>query len=319
MKTKPFAVFVISFFFCPFASVAQTDAVEAARTLRAMYFQRDFEGAVAQGKDATAKFPQALDLRAWYLLSLARNDQAKEAVAAAEEMLSSAKESPWAHFALAGALNYLSSRGDEALAASEKVLALVPEHPDAIWLRAETLMRQKKHEEAVRFVDSQPPGLKNSAELLSIKASALYTWSQGPPRDESRLAAAYSAWEEARKIDPSNVSAQHLPGWNLLNSRRIPEAYPLLKKASELSPLSTSLRTTLWRAIMARTDITAESKNKEVESDMDSFLQRRGSYPGALSSVASYAREFKLPAMTKLAEERILERFPDSVEAEWVL
>ena len=318
MRTTSLAVLFFPFFFDPFVSLAQTDSGEAARLLRAMHFQYDFEGAVAQGKEITTRFTQAPDLRAWYILSLARN-QSKEAVAAAEDMLSFAKDSPWAHFALAGALNYLSLRGDEALAASEKVLTLLPQHPDAIWLRAKIFMRQKKYEEAVRFLDSQPAHLKNSAELLATKGDLLYYWSQVAPRDESRLAAAYTAWEEARKTDPTNVSAYYLPGTYLLNARRIPEAYPLLKKSVELSPVSTAIHTNLWRAIMGRRDTTPENKNKEVESDMESFLQRRGSYPGALSSIASYAREFKLPAMQKLAEERILEKFPDSMEAEWVL
>ncbi len=306
---------VIGIFFNP--TRAEETASEAAAKLRALYFARTFEAAAAEGKNLVAQFPDSPQTRAWYVLSLARSDREKEAVAEADAMVASSKENPWSWFALAGSLNFLSERGAEALAASEQALAMLPENEDAIWMRAETLVRQRKYNDAVAFVDSHREKVKNSAELLAAKANALYHASQQPRTlDQAKSNAALSAIEEARNLDAKNVTARLLSGSFLVGLRRSAEAVPFLKQALELSPDATGPHTLLWQAVMERADLTAEKKSAEVEADMAAFLERRGSFPGAVFAVATYARQFKLATRQREAEDRLLRDFPNEPSVE---
>ena len=119
----------------------------------------------------------------------------------------------WSWFAMAGALNYQGERQADAVAAGEKALALLPGNADAVWIRAQTLANDEKtRDEAIAFVDSQRPRLRNPANIIVTKGYALYSQSAGPKRDEAKLTAAFAAFEEARRIDPANLSAWYLPG-----------------------------------------------------------------------------------------------------------
>jgi tetratricopeptide (TPR) repeat protein len=113
-------------------------SAEAAR-LRALFFLRDFETGVLEGEKLVAGSPNASDLYAWYVLNLVRGGEEKRAVALAEEITKKKPQDPWAWFALAGALNYQSERPADAVSAGEKALKLLPNNPDIIWIRAQTL------------------------------------------------------------------------------------------------------------------------------------------------------------------------------------
>jgi tetratricopeptide (TPR) repeat protein len=299
--------------------LGQKQLDEATTKLRTLYFQRDYAGGYVEGKKLVARFPEALELRAWLILNMARNDMAEEAAAAAEEIVAANENSPWSWFALAGALNWQQERGEEALSASEKALAMLPDHPDVIWLRAETLMRQDKKDEAVAFVDQQRAKLKNPAELLATKGNALYALAMGRTVDEAKLEAAFAAFAEARTIDPSNVSAHYIAGTYLARLHRNTQAYPLLKTALALSPNATSIHTQLWQAVMGLKEKSPEEKHAEIEADIRAFLQNRSTYPDALSAVALIYGELKLAEKRRAMEEQILEQFPESREAEWML
>jgi len=202
---------------------------EAAR-LRALFFLRDFETGVLEGEKLVAGSPNASDLYAWYVLNLVRGGEEKRAVALAEEITKKKPRDPWAWFALAGALNYQSERPADAVSAGEKALKLLPNSPDIIWIRAQTLANdEKRRDVAIAFVDAQRGRLKNPAEILVTKGYALYRSASGPPRDEARTKLAFAAFEEARQIDPKNLNALYLAGAYLNGLRRSDEAYPLLK------------------------------------------------------------------------------------------
>ena len=75
---------------------------------------------MSEGKKLVARFPDNLHLRAWFIHHMAA-ENTKEAVAAAEEMVTSPENSVWGWVALASALDRLGKeRRDEALLASEK-------------------------------------------------------------------------------------------------------------------------------------------------------------------------------------------------------
>jgi hypothetical protein len=80
-------------------------------------------------------------------------------------MAASMPQNFWALIALGGALHYKGGLTAEAIDTAGLALALAPDHPDAVWLRAQTLAGDsKRREEAIKFIDSQRSRLKNPAE-----------------------------------------------------------------------------------------------------------------------------------------------------------
>ena len=300
--------------------VAQPAADAGAARLRALFFQRDYETGAIEGAKLVVAAPNRSDLKAWYVLNLARADQDDEAVRLAQQMTADAPEDGWAWLALAAALNYQGSKAAEAADAAAKAVALMPDHADAIWIRAQTLANDpKRREEAIAFVDTHRARVRNPAEILATRGYALYVLSSGPPRDEAKLKAALDAFEEARRADPTNVNAHYLPGSYLDGLRRTDGAIPLLKKALALAPGSVGVHQALWRALLGSREMSAEQKRQDVLSDLTAFLARHGDRPAALLAVALTAREIKAPDQQRASETKILEKFSDSPQAEWVL
>ena len=124
----------------------------ATQRQRGMYFTQEYERGFSEGERLLRRFPESSELKAWTLLSaspssMGHNDKA---VHAAEEMTVRHPEDPWGWFALAG-----PARGsDQALAASEKALAMMPRHPDFLWMKASCMQLVEQLEEAAAFVDA---------------------------------------------------------------------------------------------------------------------------------------------------------------------
>ncbi len=297
----------------------QNPSLRGAARLRALFFLRDFETGTIEGEKLAAASPDASDLSAWYVLNLVRSGDERRAVSLAEEMTKKKPRDPWAWFALAGALNYQSERPADAVTASETALKLLPNNPDFIWIRAQTLANdEKRRDEAIAFVDAQRGRLKNPAEILATKGYALYRSASGPPRDEARMKLSFAAFEEARQIDPNNLNALYLPGSYLNGLRRSDEAYPLLKKALAIAPDSAGVHQAYWNAVTGSRDFGADRKRQEIEADVNAFLKAHGDRPGALSAVASVARDMQWTERQRDCEDKILKNFPGSLEAEWI-
>ena len=198
-------------------------AAEAAARVRSMYFARDFEDAFENGKKLAATFPDSLELQAWLVLSMVRLHMRNEASEAIDKMIAKDAANAWTQFAMA------IKQGDSALAASEKVMAAMPDNPDAIWLRADTLIRHDMREEAIAFIDASRAKVKNAAELLAYKAQLLYLIAF-KAKNEAGMEEAFKVFEEARAIDPSNVNAYYLHASYLESAKRFDEAYRLMKR-----------------------------------------------------------------------------------------
>ena len=302
------------------APLAAQSARDSARRLRTLFLQRDYETAVLEGRKLVATFPDASELAAWHVLNLARGGQEDQAVTLAQELTKKKPGDGWAWLALGGALNYQRERPADAIAAAEKALGFLPGHPDAVWLRAQTLANdEKRRDEAIAFVDKHRSSLKNPAEILATKGYVFYVKSSSAGTGEEMMKVSLATFEEARRIDPSNLSAWYLPGSYLNGLRRSDEAYPLLKKAVELAPGSTAVHQAYWNAVNGSREFGPERKLKEIDADVAAFLEANGNRPGALSAVASISRTMKWADRQRTVEERILKDFSDSPEAEWVL
>ena len=300
-------------------AAAQPSSDASVTRLRTWYFQRNFDAAVIEGEKLVAASPQSTELKAWLVLNMARSGKTDEALALAREVASKHPEDPWANVALAGALHYKGGNTEEAIKTAEQAFKALPDHPDVIWLRGQTMAADsKRREEAIRFVDGQRTRLKNPAEILVTKGYALFA-SAGQPRDEAKVQASLASFEEARKIDPANVNAHYLPAVYLTQLRRFDEAIPLARAAVALSPGASDVHQGLWNSIKGSPTLGAEKKQAEIVADIRAFLRDHGNRPAALNAVASVARDMKLVEERDSAEQKILANFNDTREAEWVL
>ena len=301
--------------------LAQSPVDRDATRLRTLFFQRNFETGAIEGQKLVAAAPGSTELKAWMVLNMGRSGKADEAVAIAREMTSAAPKDPWATAALAAALHYQTGHTAEAIETAKRALEMLPDHPDLIWLRAQTMAADaKRREEVIAFIDGQRSRLKNPSEILNTKGYALYAMGTATQlRDDTKVNASFDVFAEARKIDPTNVNAHYLPATYMSRLRRNDEAHALLKTALTVSPASTEVHQAYWTAVRGSQALDADKKRAEVEADVQTFLREQGGRPGALLAVTNIARDMKLGDQLRGAEEKILAEFNDSREAEWVL
>lgn len=324
-RTSSIALPILLICLCAASTAAQTQVAEgasgAAAKLRAKYFARDFEGGYVEGKKLVSQYPDAVDVKVWLILNGSRNERADESLELAEQLKKANPDDGSSWFALAGALNFHSERSKEALAASERMQSLLPGNDDAIWLRATIIRMQGKVEDSLEFIEQHLTKVRNPSGLLVIKASNLYSQyaSQQQNRDEAKLKASTDAFADALRADPNNVNALYSQASYLLNQKKNAEAYVLLKKALTLAPDSNSIHGEYWRAISGMTDLDADAKQKAIEADIASLLDRRGTYVGTLLIVSNQYGSLKLADKKREIGDRILQLEPVSREAEWVL
>lgn len=302
-------------------SVHPRNAAQAAARLRALYFSRDFVGGTLEGARLVVRFPDSDEVRAWYLMNRVRPWHSDERlVRDAEAMVAVRPDSPWALFALAGVLNWSNVRSAEALDASERVLEAMPGDADALWLRVMTVAMHDKPRRAVRLARRSLTVVPEPANLLNAIGMAHYRMARGEfSLDEDVMARAFSAFEEARRADPKSVNAHFLHGQYLVYLKRNAEAYPLLKQAIALAPLSIDMRPSFWQAVMGLTERPATANAAEIETDIRRLRAARGRSPETLLAITRQYDEMGLEGKKREVQDRLLAVAPDSPEAEWVI
>ena len=302
---------------CPIPIQGQDTAEEAIERLRSLQIIRNHKDGYVEGKKLVARFPDNLHLRAWFIYHMAA-ENTKEAVAAAEEMVTSPENSAWSWVALASALDRLGKeRRDEALLASEKAMEMLPDHADVINTRADVLYGSNK-ENAIAFVDAYKTRVENPARLLVVKGNALY-YTSNRGRDSEKFEACLKAFAEARKADLDNANAYFRPAYYLYLVRRYDEAYPLYQKAAQLASTDTKVHQRFWRAIERLKNKPIAEKIAEIEADADAFVNARGGDAASLLALYNAYRSLELEEKKKMVGDRILSSHGESAEAEWVL
>jgi thiol-disulfide isomerase/thioredoxin/Tfp pilus assembly protein PilF len=297
-------------------ALAQTGSSAEVDRLRSLFYSREFETGYIEAQKLTAT--PSPELKAWTILLTARNSREDEAVEQAREMAKAAPDDKWSHFALAGALYYKGTHAEAADVAA-KALAADPDRPEFIYLRAQALVVQSaKRDEGIAFIDANLSKLKNPAEVMGLKAYALYTQSLTAPGDQAKRNAAFALYEEARKVDPKSVNAHYNPAVYLDQQKRADEAVALLETALTLAPGAASVHQAYWNALRSATKLTGEQKREKTLADMDAFFEKYGDRPAALLAVANSARTLKEMDRAKRAEDKILASFDDTVQADWV-
>jgi len=318
---------VIGAIVCAFActaiaapSRAQDDAAQAAAQLRDMYTLRDYGGGVTKGKAWAEQYSTFPEVRAWYVMHLARNSKVEQAIAEAEVMVESDATGPWSLFALAGALNWSEDRGKEALDLSAKALEGNPDDLDFLWLRADVIRKQDGNEAAIAFIDGLPPEVQEQPNMLVRKGVALhYLWDElDEGEKQTKSDDGYAAFEQARSLDPKNVEAYYLPAAYYMSAGNNAEAKALLQPALELTP-SPEVHQWYWRMIQTDNALARADKVAAIEADVESLLANHPEAPSTLQAIASVYQEFDLPEKQLAIEQRVLDKYSTSDAAEWVL
>ena len=311
---------VLYVLFCclfPVPIQGQDTAEEAIARLRSLRMARNHKDGYVEGKKLVERFPDNLHLRAWFIHHMAA-ENTKEAIAAAEEMVTSPENSAWGWVALASALDQLGKeRRDEALLASEKALEMLPDHADVINTRADVLYGSNK-ENAITFVDAYKTRVENPARLLVVKGNALYYTSERGKNTE-RFEACLTAFAEARKADPRNANAYFRPAYYLYLVGRYDEAYPLYQKAAQLAYTDVKVHQRFWRAIERLKNKPIAEKIAEIEADADALLKARGEDVVSLNILYGVYVRLEDVEKAKVIGDRILSTYGESAEAEGVL
>jgi tetratricopeptide (TPR) repeat protein len=286
--------------------------------LRTFYFQHDFESGMVEGQKFAPGFGDSNELKAWYILNMARNENNTKAIAIAEEMVQKSPDDVWAWFALAGAMNWDAEISKEAVEISETAYKKDPNNSDIIWLRAEVLRRQELYFDAHTFIEENLSKVTNTAELLVTKALLLFAQGDGEPRDDAKIKQAFDTFNSARTADPNCVNAYYLPAFFLFEDKKYNDAYLLLKIAATLAPTSLKIHTLYWQATTGSAN-SVEKKNQEIETDIALFLKARTPNVKTLDAIARQYANLNLKTKRAEFEGRILKEFNDSAPAERIL
>lgn len=157
------------------SSVAQPSSSEKAAThIRALVLKGSYDQAVTEGKALLATHDDS-ELKAWYLVGLTRSGAVQAANETADLMVAMEGENPWSWFAKAAACIWGKDQQAEARAASDKALALNPEHPDFVWLRGQALLADGTPENLKRLetlLEKYDTLVRQHPELTALKGRA---------------------------------------------------------------------------------------------------------------------------------------------------
>src|SRR5262249_37025135 len=154
--------------------------------------------------------------------------------------------------------------GAEATRLAQRARTLAPKDPDLAWLVAHSLLAIGPYlgttGDALAFIDSVAPRVGNPSELLTVRASALYsqaypttpslaTANQGP--DTAKVAAAMRAYDAARAADSASYNAVFEQAVRLRTTDEA-RSLGLMKLAITLSPRATVARTVYWGMVLGQ-------------------------------------------------------------------
>lgn len=318
-----------------FAVVDRTVRFDSASTeahtgladrLRQHYFRQEFERGYEEGRARAESIgqrdPDMDQLEAWTILNGVKTSHWSKAKEFAQSIQArGGTPTAWNRFAVAAALVWDRQVSDElALSAVSAALASAPRDIDFVWLHAEALRVRHRPDDAVAFLRRNAAEFGKLPELLNIEGAALYDKALRADTSSinSARTSALAAFSASRKADPENINAHHAPGWYLLRENRASEAYPLLRKASELTD-SLRVHATFWSAMVGKLDSSLDWKRERVDSDISRLMQTHGQDAQLLYNAAAIYGQLGMSDDRASMEQKLLDRAPDSPQAEQLL
>lgn len=270
-KSFLFVVFTIVFSFSINAQskFASTSSL-SSKKVQDLYFKRDFEGGSGLAKKLLEKYPDNLELKAWYLMNLARSDSEENSVEIAEKFVKEKGENLWTLLALTTAQTY--NQAANAIATGEKLIKIAPTTEEAILVYNSALFQNKKYKESNDWLEKNRANVKDQARFLT--ALAVTTYFIGKEK-------AFPLFAQAVKLKPLSVDANYFYGNYLTRENKFNEAVPFLRKAAQLSPNVASLRDKYWRTIESQ-DKPDEQKKAELDQAISQYLTQTKNSPEAL-------------------------------------
>lgn len=292
----------------------------AIAKLRELYIGRDFETGYELGQKLAAQFPESIEVKAWTIVNLARDEMPAQAVEAAKKLVAANPQNGWANFALAHAY-VRSQQTKRAIPIVEKVFKLLPDNEEVVFLDTSLLLSEKKYDEIYALLDKNSATISDQARALYIRGEAEYRQALEEKNSDAKKKQSFETFAKAIKIAPNSVGANYVGGVYLYSDKRFAEALPVLKKAVALAPQIAHVRQAYWRALLAaQPKKTAEQKTAEVLADINEFLRLRPNSISAFDTAASfYGRELQMPDRQSEIEQKIVEKFPESLSAEQIL
>jgi hypothetical protein len=320
------AFVLTSFFFAALLSGCGPDytpeeLAEATAEVRQAYYDQDYHFGAELGDRWTARAPEALELRAWTAANrasaiLGGDEWAREI---ADEMITIDPGSPWSSFALVMALlrEYPPEHGTEALEASEKVLASLPDSPDAFILRARVLNRFLDKDTALSFLNGTPDPIRTDLDVRAYRA----TYLAPSPRDRTDTDVQHliELFEGILAEEPNHVAGNYglaalLTGLEIEDER----AQAVLEHAASISP-SIGIHRILWAEALGNPSLSAEEQSAKITADVRHVLANFPGSPARWAEMASSLDWYGFPELQVELEEKVLADYPDSPAAETVL
>jgi thiol-disulfide isomerase/thioredoxin len=213
---------------------------EATAILRAAYFDTDYEHAYRLGKSYVEAYPDADELKAWYVGGWANYRQrelAHDMVAYVDQFAKESPASPWSRVARTFALSNGPPGGGEfawEIKASQEVWQIrrrliayidsteaagLGEHPDFPWFKATRLNWGVRKEQAIEYAEQLIPTAADPVELLRAVGVAKFVISnRGKVADKaSWRSKALAALKQAQLADPHRGGAFYEEGAYLVD------------------------------------------------------------------------------------------------------
>jgi thiol-disulfide isomerase/thioredoxin len=285
-------------------TVAGPLPAQSSAELRSFFFRRDFEGGYRAGLTSSASARDSSpEWRAWLVVNEARYGLVDEALSAADSL---PRGSRWRDFARVMALCQ-TSHADAAVPIARSLAASRPAQLDFVWAYTYALLIRGRYGEVPRVVDSLADQGVASAELRALEGRALSLSAMSPLSDSSEKPRALVAFDQARRLDSTNVDADYYQG-----------ELPTLDRAAARSPFAPSVHEDYWHALLRTHKQIDDSTRTTIARDIANILDARSEYPGALYLASEGYELLDSLSRQRALEDRIVSAFASSPEVDRV-
>jgi tetratricopeptide (TPR) repeat protein len=184
---------------------AKNESSIAVKSIRDFYLKRDFEGGSELGKKLTEKYPDNIELKAWYVINLARSNYGEPSLDYAEKLVKEYGENVWTLLALTTANAY--NKWDSSMAIGEKLVKLFPNDEEAIFAYKLTLFQNGKDKEAIEWLERNKSKIKDQSRYFTELGTSTYYVEQ--KKEKGEIKKAFELFSKGVKLNPNSLNANY--------------------------------------------------------------------------------------------------------------